>query len=137
MQERAAAHRTPWGTGHEAPGGPHGSIAIRARRIIIAGLLTALLLGYVGPISGYLSQRAELRDESAKLAVLEHNRESLRHQIAALNTADVLEARARAIGLVKPGERAFLVRGALDPAAAPAEGGGGDGGPLGWLTGIF
>ena len=96
-----------------------------------------MLLGYVGPISGYLSQRAELRDESAKLTVLEHKRSELRRQIADLNKADVLEARARSIGLVMPGERAFLVRGDLDPAPAPAEDGGGDGGPFGWLTGIL
>jgi hypothetical protein len=48
----------------------------------------------------------------------------------------VLEARARALGLIEPGEKAYLVRGRLDPP--PAKGGGGDdGGPLGWLTGIF
>lgn len=119
------------------PSRPPGGIAINARRIFIAGLLTALLLGYVGPVSGYLNQRAELRDESAKLEVLEQRRETLRKQIADLNKADVLEARARAIGLVKPGERAFIVRGDLEPPAAPDEGGGDDGGPIGWLTGIF
>lgn len=112
-------------------------MSIRARRIIVAGLLTALLLGYVGPVSGYLSQRSELRDESAKLEVLEHNRETLRRQIADLNKADVLEARAREIGLIKPGERAFIVRGDLEPKPHAAKGGGGDGGPFGWLTGIF
>ncbi len=48
----------------------------------------------------------------------------------------MLEARARALGLIKPGEKAYLVRGTLDRApAAPA--GHDDGGPLGWLTGIF
>jgi cell division protein FtsB len=112
-------------------------VAIRARRIIVAGLLTALLLGYVGPVSGYLAQRSELRTESAKLSVLEHRREELRKQIAELNKADVLEARAREIGLIKPGERAFIVRGALEPAPPPATSGGHDGGPFGWLTGIF
>lgn len=68
--------------------------------------------------------------------MLEHDRETLRRQIADLNKADVLEARARAIGLIKPGERAFIVRGDLDPAPAP-EKAADDGGPLGWLTGIF
>lgn len=124
-------------TGHDRPSHPPGSIAIRARRIIIAGLLTALVLGYIGPVSGYLSQRSELRDESAKLSQLEQKRETLRHQIADLNRADVLEARARAIGLIKPGERAFIVRGDLEPEPAAPTGGGDDGGPLSWLTGIF
>lgn len=123
-------------TGPAGPNRPPGSSSINARRIIILGLLTALLLGYVGPVSGYLAQRSELRDESAKLAVLEHNRTQLRRQIADLNKADVLEARARAIGLIKPGERAFIVRGDLAAPAAPPKAAD-DGGPLGWLTAIF
>ncbi len=124
-------------TGPSGPIRPPGSHTIRARRIIIAGLLTALILGYVGPVRGYLSQRAELRDESAKLAVLEQNRDQLKRQIAELNKADVLEARARAIGLIKPGERAFIVRGTLDPKPASDPGGGGDGGPFGWILGLL
>lgn len=124
-------------TGPAGPSRPPGSSTINARRIIIAGLLTALLLGYVGPVRGYLAQRAELRDESAKLAVLEQDRDTLRRQIAELNKADVLEARARAIGLIKPGERAFIVRGALGSARARERGGGGDGGPFGWLLGLL
>lgn len=86
----------------------------------------------MGPVSGYLSQRAELRDESAKLAELERTRDGLRAQIAALETSNVLEARARAIGLVKPGERAFIVRGDLAGGPAP-EAEPDDDGPLSWL----
>jgi len=95
------------------------------------------VLGYVGPVSGYLSQRSELRQETARLKALERNRDSYRRQIADLNKTDVLEARARELGLIKPGERAFIVRGDLEPAAAPAKGDSGDGGPFGWLTGIL
>ena len=124
-------------TGPAGPIRPPGSSAIRVRRIIVAGLLTALVLGYVGPVRGYLAQRTELRDESAKLEVLEQNRDTLRRQIAELNKADVLEARARAIGLIKPGERAFIVRGTLGAPPARDTGGGGDGGPFGWLLGLL
>lgn len=91
----------------------------------------------MGPVSGYLEQRAELREQQARLAELEARRDSFRHQIARLGQAPVLEARARELGLVMPGERAFLVRGDLDPApAAPADEGD-DGGALGWLTALF
>ncbi len=103
----------------------------------MAGLLTAILLGYIGPVSGYLDQRAELREERAKLADLEARRDGFREQIARLGQRPVLEARARELGLVLPGERAFLVRGDLDPAPPPAPEAGDDGGPLGWLTAIF
>ena len=43
--------------------------------------------------------------------------------------------RGRALGLVEPGERAFVVRGDLDPEPPPEPEH--DGGRLGWLTGLF
>jgi cell division protein FtsB len=109
---------------------------ISPRRIIVAGVLTALMAGYIGPVRGYLDQRAELRDEQGKLAMLEQRRDTLRTQLAALGQDPVLEARARQLGLVKPGERAFLVRGDLDPPPRVQEHRG-DGGPFGWVTGRF
>jgi hypothetical protein len=35
-------------------------------RVIVFGLLTALALGYVEPIKGYLAQRAELEGHQAR-----------------------------------------------------------------------
>ena len=96
-----------------------------------------MLLGYIGPVSGYLQQRAELRDETSKLAVLQAERDTIKTQLAALDQRPVLEARARALGLIQPGERAFLVRGDLDPAPPPRSSAHDGGGPLGWLTGVF
>ncbi len=49
----------------------------------------------------------------------------------------MLEARARELGLVMPGERAFLVRGDLDPESAEGPDEGDDGGAFGWFTGLF
>lgn len=48
----------------------------------------------------------------------------------------MLESRARELGLVQPGERAFLIRGDLAPPPERQDDGG-DGGPLGWLTALF
>jgi hypothetical protein len=69
--------------------------------------------------------------------VLEERRDDFRAQLQALDTPEVLETRARELGLVKPGERALLVRGDLDPPPAQATEGDGDGGPLGWLGALF
>jgi cell division protein FtsB len=101
----------------------------------VAGVLTALLLGYIGPVRGYLDQRSTLQQEQARLHQLEGTRDALRTQIADLGQPAVLEARARELGLVEPGERAFVVRGDLDPKPAPEATH--DGGRLGWLTGLF
>jgi cell division protein FtsB len=88
----------------------------------VAGVLTALLLGYIGPVRGYLDQRSTLQQEQSRLQDLQHTRDALRTQIADLGQPAVLEARARELGLVEPGERAFVVRGDLDPKPAPEQG---------------
>jgi hypothetical protein len=68
--------------------------------------------------------------------MLEERRDRFEAQLAALDTPEVLETRGRELGLIRPGERAFLVRGDLEPPAAPEEGDG-DGGPFAWLGAIF
>lgn len=101
--------------------------------MILAGIVTAILIGYVGPVNGYLGQRAELRAERAQLAQLEARRGSLTAQLAALERDDVLATRARGLGMVLPGERAFFIRSRdlqPPPPARPA----GDDGIWGWLT---
>ena len=50
---------------------PPGAAPIRVRRIIVAGVLTALLLGYIGPVRGYLDQRSTLQQEQARLHLLQ------------------------------------------------------------------
>lgn len=101
----------------------------------MAGVLSALLIGYIGPVRGLLDQRAALAKEQAHLAQLERTRDAIQAQIDDLDQPAVLEARARALGLVAPGERPFVVRGSLDPKPVrpPAH----DGGRLSWFTGIF
>ena len=69
--------------------------------------------------------------------MLEERRDDFRDQLQALDTPEVLETRAREQGLVKPAERALLVRGDLDPPPAEPKDGGDDGGPLGWLGALF
>jgi hypothetical protein len=82
----------------------------------------ALLFAYVGPVKGYFDQRSELRAQQEHLAALETERGELIEQIAAADSAEVLQVRARAQGLVLPGEKAFAIRGDLDPAPpAPPE----------------
>ena len=88
-------------------------------------------------MTGYLEQRSELREQQARLAMLEERRDSFRAQLQRLDQPAVQEARARSLGMVAPGERAFVVRGELAPEPAEPEEGGGDGGPFGWLTAIF
>jgi cell division protein FtsB len=112
-------------------------VVITPRRLIVAGLITAILLGYIGPVKGYLDQRSQLGAERARLAALEERRDEYKAQLAALGRPDVLEERARELGLVQPGERPFVVNGDLEPPPPEPQEHGDDGGPFGWLTGVF
>lgn len=98
------------------------------RTYLIAGVATALLIGYIGPVQGYLEQREALAHEQAVLKSLEERKARLESEIAALDQPRVLEVRARELGFVRAGERAFIVRGLPEPAPerkSPDESGGG------------
>lgn len=103
-------------------------------RVIVFGLLTALALGYVEPIKGYLAQRAELERHQARLAALIEQRTDVREEIRLINTPPVLERRARELGMIRPNERAFVVRGELGPPARRDEVPPSHGGLLQWLA---
>jgi hypothetical protein len=95
------------------------------------------MLAYVGPVKGYFDQRSELRRQQAHLVALEKQGKSYLAQIAAAETPEVLEMRAREHGLVRPGERAFAIRGELDPAPPPPEEDDGGGGLFSWFPDIL
>lgn len=103
----------------------------------MAGLLTAILLGYIGPVKGYFDQRGELARERDRLHRLEAQRDDFKRQLATAGRTDVLRIRAREAGLVQPGERAFWIRGELDPPEPEPEDDDGGGGPFGWFTSRF
>ena len=100
----AAAHRARRGARH-------------ARRLIVAGILIAVTLAYLGPVRGYLDQRSELHSAQASLHDMEATRDRIKRQLAALDQPAVLEARARELDLVRPGERAYVLQGL--PSSAP------------------
>ncbi len=102
-------------------------------RVVVFGLLTALVSGYVEPIQGYLAQRDELQRHQARLAALVDQRAEVREQIRLINTPAVLEKRARELGMVKPTERAFVVRGDLEPPMPGSDEPSPEGGLLHWL----
>lgn len=103
-------------------------------RVIVFGLLTALALGYVEPIKGYFAQRAELERHQARLAALIEQRTDVREEIRLINTPRVLERRARELGMIRPTERPFVVRGELAAPARRDQTPPSSGGLLNWLA---
>ena len=88
-----------------------------------------------------MEQRGELARETARLEELEQTRERFTRDLRALGQERILERRARELGLVRPGEREFIVRG-LDEIEAAAEAerkqdSEDGGGIFGWLTDLI
>jgi hypothetical protein len=79
------------------------------RTIVIAGLFAAVGLSYIGPVSGYLSTKSTLRSQETTLAALQAQRADLAGQLAQLKQPQVLEIRAREIGMLRPGEQGYVV----------------------------
>ena len=62
-----------------------------------------------------MRQKDQLRAEQVQLIEARQVRDDLSRQIRALGRADVLEERARELGMVRPGETPYAVRGIGKP----------------------
>lgn len=81
------------------------------KRLLLVGMLVGIVIGYVGPLRGYLAQRATLESERAGLVALEAKRDRLARCLEALNDPVVLEMVARELGFARPGEKVFNIVG--------------------------
>jgi len=79
------------------------------RTIVIAGLFAAVGLSYIGPVSGYLSTKSTLRSQEVALTKLQAQRGTLAGQLAQLKQPQILEIRAREIGMLRPGEHGYVI----------------------------
>lgn len=87
---------------------------IRWDRLSRYGLLivfVVLVVLYVNPLRNYVSTLQESKRRAAEVSVLEREQKVLEARKRALGNPDVVEAEARRLGMVRPGERPFVVRG--------------------------
>ncbi|HEY7104834.1 MAG TPA: septum formation initiator family protein [Acidimicrobiia bacterium] len=83
-------------------------------------VLVGLLFAFVYPTRTFLDQRHETNKARAQLELLESENKKLAHESKLLQSDSEIERRARAYGLVAPGERPFVVIPApTTPTAAP------------------
>jgi cell division protein FtsB len=87
---------------------------MRSMRWVILG--TAVLIGflYYRPLSAYLETKRELERRTAELRELEDDRTALERRLAGAKEPASVERQARRLGLVRPGERLFIVTGVDD-----------------------
>jgi cell division protein FtsB len=75
------------------------------------GALALIGVLYYQPLRTYMETRNELVQREGAVRALERERDALEARLAATGTAEMLTREARRLGLVRPGERLFIVKG--------------------------
>jgi cell division protein FtsB len=81
------------------------------KRLLAVGGLTLVAVLYWKPLRTYEHTRAVLDRRQAEVAQLRSQQKQLQQRLATVGTGDDLIREARRLGLVKPGEQLFIVRG--------------------------
>lgn len=87
---------------------PRSTIALRWAAVAALALVAFL---YYRPLHSYLSTNDALAQRRAEVAQLRAERAMLQRRVEEASGTDALEREARTLGLVKPGERLFIVKG--------------------------
>ncbi|HZO35887.1 MAG TPA: septum formation initiator family protein [Solirubrobacteraceae bacterium] len=83
----------------------------RLSRYGLLAVLAMVLLLYVNPLRSYVSTWQESHRRAADVSTLEREHQQLQAKQRALKSPGVVESEARRLGLVKQGERGFVVTG--------------------------
>jgi hypothetical protein len=86
----------------------------RVGRLAMLGVLVALLYLYLSAGIRTFSTWRQAHSDSAAVVTMEHEHQLLVRQHEALGTRATLEAEARRLGMMKAGERQYIVSGLPD-----------------------
>jgi cell division protein FtsB len=84
---------------------------VRPARLLALGGIILLGFLYWKPLHTYASTKRELQARRADISALRAEKAALELRIARADTPGELVREARLLGLVKPGERLFIVKG--------------------------
>jgi cell division protein FtsB len=107
---RTAPRPTPRQRPRVVAGGTRGIRWDRVGRVALLLVLVGVVGLYVGPAISYFETVRESGTRNADVRTLKRENERLRARRAALQDPRTLEREARRLGLVKPGERAYIVK---------------------------
>ena len=99
---RVAPRRRP-------PGGPSGIRWERVGRVALLGVLCVIVLLYIPPVTHWIQQSGTAARGHGQVRELERQRAELRARLRSLTGPGALEREARRMGMVKPGERPYVV----------------------------
>jgi cell division protein FtsB len=105
MARRTSARRRP----------PRRTIALRWLGLAV---VAAIAVAYVQPLRSYQHARNEVQKRKAEVAALERSNGTLTGRLAKTDTEEFVVEEARRLGLVRPGERLFIVKGGEKPRDA-------------------
>ncbi len=87
----------------------------RVGRLALLAVLACVLLLYVSPVNQYVTQSRTAASHHAELEEQRRDNVALKARVRQLRRPDALEREARELGMVRAGERAFVIRGAEPP----------------------
>lgn len=76
-----------------------------------AAVIAAIAVAYVQPVRSYYRAKDDLARTQEQRALLLHQQAALRHRLELVETDEFVAREARKIGLVRPGEHLYVVRG--------------------------
>jgi cell division protein FtsB len=79
-------------------------------RVALLVVLLGMLFLYIGPARSYWSTVQEAKHRRGDVARLKHENTKLRARRDALRNPAALEREARRLGMVRPGERSYVVK---------------------------
>jgi cell division protein FtsB len=83
----------------------------RLGRVALLGVLGLLLYLYIGPTRTWISTYRVAGEKREEVAALQERNRKLRARRASLQRAATLEREARRLGMIRAGEKAYVVQG--------------------------
>jgi len=83
----------------------------RVGRVVLVLVLAVICLSYIGPSLNFLDAWRDSKTEHSSLIELRAENTKLKQRLGNLQGPDAAERGARKIGMIAPGEGAYVVRG--------------------------
>jgi cell division protein FtsB len=83
----------------------------RVARTMLLVVLLAVLVSFLGPATKYVRTWQLARETRGEVTQLKHDNQRLRREARTLKDPEQVQLRARQLGMARPGERVYVVRG--------------------------
>lgn len=81
----------------------------RVGRVALLATLVMIMLLYLSPAKRWFEQSATAGRQHEELRALQHDNRDLKQRVRELDSPNALEREARRLGMVKQGERAYVI----------------------------